>query len=62
MILKESRKIKLNPEIVGYELKNFGMNQEVIEEIKECIYEKNVLDAFKKEKGIYDTWEDFEFN
>ena len=61
-MMKKSGKIKLNPEIVGYELKNFGMNQEVIEEIKECIYEKNHLDEFKKEKGIPDSWEDFEIN
>jgi len=62
MTLRESGKIKLNPEVVGYELKNFGMNQEVIEEIKECIYEKNHLDDFKKEKGISGKWEDFGIN
>lgn len=56
---KKNQRIKLNPEIVGYELKNFGMNQEVIEEIMECIYEKNHLDDFKKEKGIPDKWDDF---
>ena len=62
MILKISGKIRLDPEIVGYELKNFGMNQEVIEEIKECIYEKNYLDDFKKEKGICGNWEGFGIN
>ena len=59
---KKNQRIKLNPEIVGYELKNFGMNQEVIEEIMECIYEKNHLDDFKKEKGIPDAWDDFRIN
>lgn len=62
ILLKTSGKLRLDPEIVGYELKNFGMNPEVIEEIKQCIYEKNHLDDFKKEKGIYDTWEDSGFN
>ena len=60
--MQKSGKVKLNPEIIGHELKNFGMNAEIIEEIKECIYEKNYLDEYKKENGISDEWEEFEIN